>query len=253
MPDVFDYPLMILIGSFVLFLAAAWLGSIAHRRRPEGEDKADDDFSFVLGATLTLLGLLIGFTFSMAVGRYDQRKNLEEAEANAIGTEYVRLDLLPAGDAANVRDLLRRYLDQRVLYYKVREGPELRQADAEAARLQGAMWSVVARHGSNQPTQIAALVVAGMNDVLNAQGYTQAAFWNRIPRAAWLLLMAISVFCNAMVGYRAHAKRASTLLVLPIALSVTLFLMADIESPRGGVIRVNPQNLEAVAESLRAG
>jgi hypothetical protein len=251
MPDVFDYPLVILVGSFVLFLACAWLGSIAHERRSEGVDKADDDFSFVLGATLTLLGLLIGFTFSMAVGRYDQRKNLEEAEANAIGTEYVRLDLLQGGEAENVRELLRRYLDQRIQFYKLREGPELRQADAEAARLQGVMWSAVARHASSQPTPIAALVVNGMNDVLNAQGYTQAAYWNRIPRAAWLLLMAISVFCNVLVGYRAHARTASSLLVLPIALSVTLFLVADIESPRGGVIRVHPQNLEAVAEQLR--
>jgi hypothetical protein len=251
MPDVFDYPLVILIGSFVLFLASTWLGSVAHQRRSEDTDKADDDFSFVLGATLTLLGLLIGFTFSMAVGRYDQRKSLEEAEANAIGTEYVRLDLMPAGDAENVRALLRRYLDQRILFYKVREGPELQRADAEAAKLQGVMWSVVATHASSQPTQIAALVVTGMNDVLNAQGYTQAAFWNRIPRAAWLLLMVISVFCNVMVGFRAHTRRASSFLVLPIALSVTLFLMADIESPRGGVIRVNPQNLEATAEQMR--
>ena len=61
------------------------------------EERAD--FGVVLSATLTLLGLLIGFSFSMAVSRYDQRKNLEEAEANAIGTEYVRADLLPTGDA----------------------------------------------------------------------------------------------------------------------------------------------------------
>ena len=113
------------------------------------------------------------------------------------------------------------------------------------------MWSAVARHASAQPTQVAALVVAGMNDVLNAQGYTQAAFWNRIPRAAWLLLIAISLFCNVLIGYRAHARRASSLLVLPIALSITLFLIADIESPRGGVIRVQPSNLQSVAEVMR--
>ena len=63
-----------------------------------------EDFGFILAATLTLLGLIIGFSFSMATSRYDQRKNYEEAEANAIGTEYVRADLLPAADAATVRD-----------------------------------------------------------------------------------------------------------------------------------------------------
>lgn len=251
MRGVLDYPLAILAGSFVLFWASAWLGSKARQARQGGTVRADDDFSMVLGATLTLLGLLIGFTFSMAVGRYDQRKNLEEAEANAIGTEYVRLDLLPEGDAASLRGHLRHYLDQRILFYELRDGPELRRADAEAARLQGVMWTAVARHASAQPSPVSALVVAGMNDVLNAQGYTQAAFWNRIPAAAWVLLLGISVFCNVLIGYRAQARGTPSLLVLPIALSVTLFLMADIESPRGGMIRIRAQNLEAVAESLR--
>ena len=68
----------------------------------------------MLTATLTLLALIIGFTFSMAVSRYDLRKNYEEAEANAIGTELLRADLLPADDAANTRRLLRGYLDPHV-------------------------------------------------------------------------------------------------------------------------------------------
>ena len=249
--NVFDHPLLVLVGSFVIFTASAWIGFSFRRGHSSGNDGGDDYFSFVLGGTLTLLGLLIGFTFSMAVGRYDQRKNLEEQEANAIGTEYVRLDLFPVGDAPHVRELLRRYLDQRILFYTTRDGRQLQQVDADAGRLQGEMWSVVARHASAQPTPIAALVVTGMNDVLNAQGYTQAAYWNRIPFAAWLLLMAIAVFCNVLVGYGASAKKASSFLVLPIALSVTLFLIADIESPRGGVIRVHPQNLESAAELLR--
>ena len=74
-----------------------------------------------MAATLTLLGLIIGFSFSMAISRYDQRKNYEEAEANAIGTEYVRADLLPAADAERMHGLLRNYLDQRVLFYQTRD------------------------------------------------------------------------------------------------------------------------------------
>jgi hypothetical protein len=251
MTDVFDSPLLVLVGSLVLFGAAAWLGFGLGRRRAVAQDGSDADFTFVLGGTLTLLGLLIGFTFSMAVGRYDQRKNLEEAEANAIGTEYVRLDLLAASDVGHVRDLLRRYVDARILFYTEREVGPLRQADTEAARLQGELWTAVARDASAQPNAVTALVVEGMNDVLNSQGYTQAAYWNRIPRAAWLLLLAISIFCNLLIGYGAHARRASAFLILPIALSITLFLIADIESPRGGVIRVRPQNLEALASSIQ--
>ena len=80
-----------------------------------------------------LLGLLIGFGFSMASSRYDQRKVYEEAEANAIGTEYVRADLLPAADGAKVRDLLKKYTDQRILFYTV-HGSEVAKIDAETTR-----------------------------------------------------------------------------------------------------------------------
>jgi hypothetical protein len=79
----------------------------------------------ILSATLTLLGLLIGFTFSTAISRYNQRKNDEQEEANAIGTEYVRADLLRSADAAKVRALLRSYTDQRILFYETGDRQKL--------------------------------------------------------------------------------------------------------------------------------
>ena len=92
-----------------------------------------------------------------------------------------------------------------------------------------------------------------MNDVVNTQGYTQAAWWNRIPTGAWLLMVAIAVLSNLLVGVNSsNATRQGMLLVLPIALSVSFFLIADIDSPRYGVIRVSAQNLTSLVESLRA-
>jgi len=111
LPPVLVFPL-----AFLAMTLAAWLGALLSRRRLV-QAEARDDFGLILGATLTLLGLVIGFSFSMALSRYDQRKNYEEAEANAIGTAYVRADLLPAADAATIRALLRRYLEQRLLFY----------------------------------------------------------------------------------------------------------------------------------------
>jgi hypothetical protein len=103
------------------------------------------------------------------------------------------------------------------------------------------------------PDPILALVVSGMNDVLNSQGYTQAAWLNRIPVAAWALMGVVAIVCNAMIGYggRRPRLRSLLLLILPLVVSISFFLIADIDSPRGGVIRVSPQNLLALAESLR--
>jgi hypothetical protein len=93
-----------------------------------------------------------------------------------------------------------------------------------------------------------------MNDVLNSQGYTQAAWWNRIPVAAWGMMVMIAVFATALVGFGARdAKRESKLLlILPLVVAIAFFLIADIDSPRGGTIRVHPQNLLSLSQSLRA-
>jgi len=137
-----DSPLLVFALSVVVLWLSAQIGAVLRRRlRPLVEDEREY-FDVVLAATLTLLGLIIGFSFSMVISRYDQRKNYEEAEANAIGTEYVRADLLPAGDAAKVRELLKKYLDQRVLFYEISDVGQLRGIDSQTGQLQTALWSM---------------------------------------------------------------------------------------------------------------
>jgi hypothetical protein len=105
-----------------------------------------------------------------------------------------------------------------------------------------------------QPTPAIALAISGMNDVLNSQGYTEAAWRNRIPPAAWVLMAMIAICANLMFGYGARRAKAGPIhvLILPLVLSIAFFLIADIDSPRKGIIRVNPENLISLAESLHA-
>ena len=249
MIDLFSCPILVGVGALVAFSLAAAIGYRLRSLRPAEKDNRED-YALVVGGTLTLVGLIIAFTFSMAVGRYDQRKIYEEQEANAIGTEYARADLLPPEKAAQVRALLRSYLDQRIQWYTARDAERLHRIDAETARIQAEMWAVVATHASTQQTPVAALVAAGMNGVLDAQGLTQSAWWNQIPPGAWQLLIAIAVFCNLLIGYRMHAHSLFFTFVMPLALAITLFLIADIDAPRNGAIRVRPQNLESTAASI---
>ncbi len=246
-----NFPVLLFLPSvLVLWLAAQYGASLRRRRALKEEER--EDFGVIQAATLTLLGLIIGFSFSMAIARYDLRKNYEEAEANAIGTEYVRAGLLPAADAAMVRAQLTKYLDLRILFYRTRWQGELRQINADTAQLQTAMWSAVEAPALAQPTPVMALAVAGMNDVLNSQGYTQAAWWNRIPVAAWGLLVVTAICCNVLVGYGARGAGISArlLMILPVVVSISFLLIADIDSPRGGLIHVAPQNLSSLYQSL---
>jgi len=252
MNNVLDSPLLVFTFSFIAFWFSANVGAFFRKKLRPMEPNQREDFGVLQGSALTLLSLLIGFTFSMAISRYDQRKMYEEAEANAIGTEYVRADLLSPADAARVRELLRGYLDQRVLFYSTRDAQQLRQIDTNTAQLQNELWSTVEAGAAVQSTPTIALAVSGMNDVLNSQGYTQAAWWNRIPVAAWGLMAVIAIGCNLLIGYGAHRTNGLLFLVLPLAVSVSFFLIADIDSPRAGVIRVQPQNLISLSLSLHA-
>jgi hypothetical protein len=252
MSSTLDSPFIV----FVISLAAQWVGAffgdLIHKWVHRLSKVELMDFDKIQAAALTLLALIIGFTFSMAVTRYDQRKNYEAAEANAIGTEYVRAELLPAGDAEKVRQLLRDYLAQRIAYYEASDPRQTGELDADATNLQTELWSAILRPAQNQPTPVIALTVWGMNDVLNAQSYTQAAWWNRIPAAAWALMGLIAISCNMLIGYGERRSGLLLLLVLPIIVSVSFMLIADIDSPRGGVIRVLPHNLIALSQSMKA-
>ncbi|MCC6195532.1 MAG: hypothetical protein IT518_13800 [Burkholderiales bacterium] len=251
---VVDYPLLLLLPtSLVVMVAASWLGAWFGSRRSKTSEATRADFDLILAATLTLLGLIIGFTFSMALNRYDQRKNFEEEEANAIGTAYLRMDFLPATDAAKARALLREYTGQRIAFYATRNAQELEAIGARTAKLQNDLWEAVREPGRANRDPMTQLAVASMNDVINSQGYTQASWWNRIPTAAWLLLTAIAVCANFMVGFGSKDPKAELrlLLVLPVIVSVAFFLIGDIDAPHSGAIRIAPQNLEALAPSLR--
>jgi hypothetical protein len=252
MTKIVDFPPLVFALTLLTLWLSAQIGAFLRKKLRPLEETERSDFDIVLAGTLTLLGLIIAFGFSMVVSRYDQRKDYEAKEANAIGTEYVRAGLLPAAEATRVREALKNYLDQRVLFYESHDRHQLERVARDTSQLQTELWSTVQTTAAKQPTPTVALAVSGMNDVLDSEGYTQAAWWNRLPIAAWCLVAVIAVFCNLLVGFASHGRSKALLLVLPLALSVSFFLIADIDSPRHGLIRVAPQNLISLSESLRA-
>ncbi|HVP50319.1 MAG TPA: hypothetical protein VMT56_03765 [Candidatus Bathyarchaeia archaeon] len=245
-----NYPLLTLLLTAALMWVGIQIGQLLGKRKPISEEEGKG-FDLITSATLTLLGLIIGFSFSMAVSRYDLRKAYEEEEANAIGTEYVRAGLLSGESSAKVKTMLKEYLEQRLRWYTERDPDLLGQTDQETLKLQDQMWTVVQDAAVPNQTATMGLVLSGMNDVLNRQGYTQAAWWNRIPRGAWVLMVALSFCSCVLVGYGARWKGPMLAFVLPIIIAVAFFLIADIDSPRRGVIRVAPQNLISLRDSLR--
>lgn len=245
-----DHPLALLAAALVAQCAAAYLGDLLRRKvRPIARTERAD-FDVALTATLSLLALLLGFSFSMAVNRYDQRKNYEAAESNAIAAEYRHTDLLSEPARSQVRQLLPRYVDERVRFYR-EDANETGPVDSGAIALQAQLWSVVASAGTAQPNPVVALAVSGLDQVFIARGSTRASWANRIPTGAWALLGSTALLVNLLLGYRERRTDLLVLSVLPVVVSIAMFLIADIDSPRAGLIRVSPTNLELLAKDLQ--
>jgi hypothetical protein len=243
-----DRPWPVLAVSIAALWMSAWIGANALRSRTT-EDAASVYYDIILGATLTLLSLIIGFTFSMAISHYDQRKGYESAEANAIRTAYLRADLLPPGAAASLRGLIGNYLEQRILFYEASGESELLPINARTDELQAELWSAIRASGASIP-----LSMASVNDMLNARSSAEASWANRISLEAWTLMAAIAICGNTLVGYgaRKFSPKTIPILILPpvFVISISLYLIDDIDSPRAGLIAVGPENLRVLAASL---
>jgi hypothetical protein len=227
-----DFPAVVFILSLALLTVAVGVGDGLRRRAVEANEDRRADTALLLSAILMLLFLIIGFSFSMAVNRYDLRKNCEQSEAIAIGTLYSRADLLTPGDAAKVQLLLRKYLEQRISFYTVRTSGRAAEISVDTVRLQAELWSTIRPAIAAIPPPLTGLLVSGMNDVVNSQLSSQAAWFNRIPVAAWILMIGIGTGCCWLIGYRARRSDWLAFLVVPIAASASCYLIADLDSPR---------------------
>jgi hypothetical protein len=253
MASFIDHPAVLFIVLLALFIAAVAFGAFVLRRIVVLPDEERDDYNVVQTATLTLLALLIGFSLSLAVNRYDQRKNLEENEANAIGTEYARADLADAPISAQIKSELVRYTRLRLDHFLTRDSEQITRIERDTSALQSELWKLATLVAKDKPTPIGATVVTGMNDVLNSQDYSEAALINRIPKGAWALMILIGVFGCVVQGYGAKGKlrRGLLITILPVTVALSLALISDIDSPRGGIIHVQPQNLSRLLQSLQ--
>ncbi len=146
---------------------------------------------------------------------------------------------------------MKHYLEQRILFYQATHQSDVDAINIKTQAIQDQLWSQVSQSARASQTPVMALVTGGMNDVFNRSGYTQAAWWNRIPRSAWLLLFVLSMFSMGMMEFHNCARGKRTFpWLLPLVFSFSFALISDIDSPRGGMIRIQPQNLLSLAGSL---
>ena len=231
------HPVMFFLGVVLLLWAGTMLGGFLRARRQHVLADEVSTFKTLEGAVLALLGLLLGFTFSMGVSRYDQRKNLEIAEANDIQNLWFRTATLADPRTHPVRlDFLRAGTNETLINASL----------AETAALQQAMWRDASIYAATQRDPITAQFLATLADSTSITESRTAAFENRIPVTAWGMLLFIAFSGSVLVGVGIGTHSRALRLVLPIVVAAALSLTLDLDSPRSGLIRVHQHSLERV-------
>jgi hypothetical protein len=195
-------------------------------------------------SVFALLGLLIAFTFSGAASRFEDRRQLIGVEANAIGTAYLRVDLLPGDSQRELRDLFRRYVDLRASVYQ----SALDQAETSARltagdALQREIWTkgLAAARRPEAPVQATILLVPALNEMIDITTTRVVASQNHPPAAVFILLAALCLVGALLIGqaHSAHSVRWFYPVVFAAILSTTVYVIVDLEFPRVGFIRVD--------------
>ena len=244
------------VASFVgVLLMLEWGRRIGRRRYAEEGEAARTGMEAVEGSVYALTGLLIAFTFSGAAQRFDQRKQLVTEEANAIGTAWLRIDLLAPQAQAPLRALFREYADSRIAVY--RKLPDLAAARVELARsgkLQNGIWAATAQAcKAGEATAACLLMVPALNEMFDITTTRLAATLMHPPWVIYGILWLFVLVSALFAGQSMCATRRRVSLhyaVYALVMGAILYVIADIEFPRAGLIRVD--DIDQLLVQLRA-
>ncbi len=238
----------LIAASVALALFLALLGMIevglrtGRRRAALDPERGREGLGGAEGAVYGLLGLLIAFAFSGAASRFEKRRELIVDEANAIGTAYLRIDLLAAEAQPALRQSFRNYLDARLAAYRKLPNVTAAQVEFErAAVLQGELWreAVAATRGSPMNP---AIVLGPVNEMFDLASARAAQAYAHPPLAIPTLLITLALVSAFIVGFGMAGNQGRSglhTLAYAAVMSMVLYLILDLEFPRLGVIRVD--------------
>ncbi len=242
---------------FIALIAALEVGyRLGRRARPNADDTAKSQSGTIEAAVIGVLALLLAFTLSMSITRYETRQQLALDEGNAIGTTYLRAKMLPAPYPMQAADLLRQYVANRLEFYDAGiDDARLQAVNNQAALLQNQLW-LIATAASAQDNHAlpTSLFVQALNDTIDIQAARLTATQNIVPETVVLLLLAVAIAAAAIVGHnsglsnRRHLFAAATLIVL-IALIARVLI--DLDRPACGLILVSQQSMIDLQQTLQ--
>jgi hypothetical protein len=234
---------------FVLILAAVEVGfRVGRRSTVKSYEATKKRVTAVEAAVLGVLGLLLAFSLVMAVSRFDVRRQLVRDEANAIGTTYLRCQLIPSPEGPELVGLVREYVDAKLHYFDAGVDPDhLRASRERTGQLQKDLWSRAAAYAMKDPRSIpAGLLLQSLNETFDLESSRWTALTAHVPDGVLSIDMLVGLLAALLVGYNfgvaGHRHLISSCL-LAICIATVLAVIVDLDQPRRGLIRVSEQPL----------
>jgi prepilin signal peptidase PulO-like enzyme (type II secretory pathway) len=232
---------------FALMLTATEIGFRLGRKLETGTPESiKSQISTVEAAILGILALLLGFTVSMAVSRFETRKQLVLEEADAIGTSSLRAQLLPAPAGPEIQSLLRQYVDVRVQYGTTGNNlARLEDLNRQTARLQTEFWTRAAAYAQQDPNPVkVGLLLQSMNQAIDLAEARWIALQNHVPESVIYVNAAVGLLSAMLVGYSFGVngrRNIFSMFMLAVSITLVLAVIIDLDRPRSGYIRVSQE------------
>jgi hypothetical protein len=237
---------LISVCLFICMLASSEIGRrIGIARLVRNTDGLAKGGSAAEGAVFGLLGLIVAFTFSGAASRFEDRRNLITEESNAIGTTYLRIDLLPEDAQPEMRELFRQYLDLRLgTYPNAGNVAVMKEKYDQTAALQGEIWtkSVNASRRPEAAGSAEKLLLPALNEMIDITSTRASATKKHPPLTIFLLLAGLSFIGSLLIGYSMSVNKSRSwihTIAFSAIMSLTIYVILDLEFPRMGLIRVD--------------
>lgn len=233
--------LSLFLGMLLFFELGRFIGK---RKRAKNTEAEEAGIGSAEAAVFGLLGLLLAFTFSGAAERFEERRHLVTEEANIIGTAFLRVDLLPSSEQPAMRELFRQYLQVRIdTYHHANSEESIAQKLQEGSVLQDQIWTLaIATLPQDKDGNVSKILLPALNEMFDIVTTRIGATNNHPPKIIFVLLVGLSWISALLVGYvMSSAKHRNWIpvWVLAFTLSLTFYVILDLEYPRQGLIRVD--------------
>jgi hypothetical protein len=247
-------PLSLLFPVTIAFvLAAIEIGfRVGRRRAAVAEPEKESPVGAMVGASLGLLAFLLAFTFGFAASRFEARRTVLIQEVNAIGTAYLRTSMIPEPARTQARHLLRDYVDVRL---DAARSAETDLAIRRSVEIQKELWRGAATLADATPASIpVGLYVQSLNEMIDLHTTRiNEGLRVRVPAVIWFVLYAVTALAMTELGYQtglAGRRRPLSIPALALAFAAVLLLIADLDRPHAGMVRVSQQAMAELRQSM---